>query len=220
VFESRAALTRGHGPRAQAAFTLSTASVFQGFDAMRITSGKFKGRALSAPEGLVARPTSDKVRQAIFNILEHKDLGEFALENARVIDLFAGTGALGLEALSRGAHYALFIEDAPESRGAIRQNVEAMGLTGVTKIWRRDATSLGEAKGESFDLAFLDPPYRKNLIVPTLASLRDGKWLSKNAVLVVEAAADDNIPSTDGYTMVDDRMYGETRILIYSFVGI
>jgi 16S rRNA (guanine966-N2)-methyltransferase len=184
---------------------------------MRITAGRFKGRALTAPQGLVARPTSDKVRQAIFNILEHRDLGAFSLENARVIDLFAGTGALGLEALSRGARYALFIEEAAESRGAIRQNVETMGLTGITKIWRRDATSLGDAKGETFDLAFLDPPYRKTLIGPALASLRDGAWLSKGAVLVAEAAADETIPPTDGYTMLDDRIYGETRILIYTF---
>ena len=112
--------------------------------AMRIVSGRFRGRTLKAPGDAALRPTSDKVRQAIFNILEHAGFAAgFALEDARAVDLFAGTGALGLEALSRGAKYCLFIEDAAESRAIIRENVEALGLTGASKIWRRDATNLG-----------------------------------------------------------------------------
>src|SRR6201989_1179520 len=130
---------------------------------MRITSGRFGGRALMAPSDLSIRPTSDKVRQAIFNILAHKE-GMPSLENARIVDLFAGSGALGLEAMSRGAAYCIFIEEAASSRALIRQNVEAFGLTGHSKIWRRDARDLGEAPGETFDLAFLDPPYRKDLV--------------------------------------------------------
>src|SRR5215470_12515643 len=155
---------------------------------MRIVAGRFKGRSLSAPEDASLRPTSDKVRQAIFNILEHGDFGAAVpLEGARVIDLFAGTGALGLEALSRGARFCLFVEEAAESRALIRENVEALGLTGASKIWRRDATTLGPLDTLSpFDLAFLDPPYRKGLIAPALRGLAAGGWLNQGALVVVE----------------------------------
>lgn len=183
---------------------------------MRVTAGRFGGRALAAPADSRVRPTSDKVRQAVFNILAHKDFGVgFRLEGARAIDLFAGTGAMGLEALSRGARYCLFIDDAAEARALIRQNVEAFGLTGVTKIWRRDATDLGQnSMSESFDLAFLDPPYRKNLIAPALISLRDGGWLSPNAIIVAETAEDKSLNTAEGYTALDDRIYGDTRVTI------
>jgi len=183
---------------------------------MRVTAGRFGGRALVAPDDARVRPTSDKVRQAVFNILEHKDFGVgFALEGARVIDLFAGTGAMGIEALSRGARYCLFIDDNAESRALIRQNVEAFGLTGVTKIWRRDATDLGpRSMDQPFSLAFLDPPYRKNLIAPALASLRDGGWLAPNAIIVAETAEDEAVPATEGFTTLDDRLYGDTRVTI------
>src|SRR5258708_17478874 len=130
---------------------------------MSIAAGKFKARALAAPGDVSVRPTSDKVRQAIFNILEHRDFGfPFTLAGARVVDLFAGTGAMGLEAVSRGARYCLFVDDSAVSRALIRQNVEAFGLTGATKIWRRDASTLGPLDTLApFDLAFLDPPYRR-----------------------------------------------------------
>lgn len=180
---------------------------------MRVTAGRLKGRSLAAPADLAVRPTSDKVRQAIFNILHHGDFGGFRLEGARVIDLFAGTGALGIEALSRGAGYALFIDDAAASRALIWRNVEALGLTGVTKIWRRDATQLGPRSGEAFDLAFLDPPYRKELLAPALAALRDGGWLKPDAVAVAEMAEEETLPSTDGYALLDERVYGDTRVL-------
>jgi 16S rRNA (guanine966-N2)-methyltransferase len=183
---------------------------------MRITAGKFKGRTLSPPKDLSVRPTSDKVRQAVFNILEHRDFGfPFGLAGARVVDLFAGTGAMGIEALSRGARYALFVDDAAASRALIRENVEALGLTGATKIWRRDAASLGplDTLGP-FDLAFLDPPYRKNLIAPALAGLRDGGWLNSPALVVAEMAEDEDVPPTDGYEILDDRVYGDTRAVM------
>ncbi len=180
---------------------------------MRVTAGRLKGRALVAPPDLNVRPTSDKVRQAIFNILEHSELVPgFALDGARVLDLFAGTGALGIEALSRGASYALFIDDAAESRSYIRRNVEAFGLTGTTKIWRRDARDLGPVAGEKFRLAFLDPPYRKGLVAPALASLADGHWLLPDALAVVETAADEEIPETSGFEVLDSREYGDTRV--------
>ena len=185
---------------------------------MRVTGGTLRGRTLAAPADMRVRPTSDKVRQAVFNILAHNDFGcGFALEGAAVADLFAGTGALGIEAISRGAKYCLFVEDAAESRALIRTNVEAFGLTGATKIWRRDATDLGPmgaGAGGPFELVFLDPPYRKNLVAPALASLRDGGWLAKNAICVCECAADEDIPSTDGFAQIDDRSYGETRVKI------
>ena len=181
---------------------------------MRIVSGRFKGRNLKAPGDTALRPTSDKVRQAIFNILEHAGFAAgFSLEGARVVDLFAGTGALGLEALSRGAKYCLFIEDEAESRAIIRENVEALGLTGASKIWRRDATNLGALDTLApFDLAFLDPPYRRGLIAPALKVLASGGWLNPNALVIAEAAEDETMPVVDGYDLLDDRVYGDTRI--------
>ena len=183
---------------------------------MRITAGRFKGRNLTPPKDMSVRPTSDKVRQAIFNILEHRDFGfPFALEGARIIDLFAGTGALGLEALSRGARYCLFVDDAAESRALIRQNVEAFGLTGASKIWRRDAGTLGPLDTlQPFDIAFLDPPYRKDLIAPALAGLRNGGWLVSPAVIVAEMAEAENYPPTDGFELVENRVYGDMCVVI------
>jgi len=183
---------------------------------MRVTGGTLGGRALAAPGDNRVRPTSDKVRQAVFNMLAHNDWG-VGLEGARVADLFAGTGAMGIEAISRGASFCLFVEDAAESRALIRQNVEALGLTGVTKIWRRDATDLGAMSpgaGGPFDYVFLDPPYRKNLLAPALASLRGGGWLSPGAILIAESAADEDVPSTDGYELLDHRHYGETKVIV------
>ncbi|HUO91552.1 MAG TPA: 16S rRNA (guanine(966)-N(2))-methyltransferase RsmD [Rhizomicrobium sp.] len=181
---------------------------------MRITGGTLGGRRLVAPLDDRVRPTSDKVRQAIFNILRHQNW-DFTLEGARAIDLFAGTGALGIEAISQGASFCLFVEDAAESRALIQRNVEALGLTGVTKIFRRDATKLGiiaPASGGPFDLVFLDPPYRKDLIAPALASLRAGGWLAKNALIVAECAEDEAV-AAENFETLDARSYGETRVI-------
>lgn len=183
---------------------------------MRVTGGLFGGRSLIAPRDERVRPTSDKVRQAVFNILRHNDFGmEFALENIRVADLFAGTGAMGIEALSHGARFCLFVDDAAESRALIRRNIEALQLTGASKIWRRDATRLGPmapGAGGPFSLVILDPPYRKGLMAPSLASLRDGHWLAAQALLVAETAEDESIPSTDGFAQLDGRPYGDTKV--------
>lgn len=182
---------------------------------MRVTGGTLGGRRLVAPENQHIRPTSDRTRQAIFNILEHHDFGMgFTVENAAVADLFAGTGALGIEALSRGARFCLLVDNDAESRALARENVEALGLTGVTKIWRRDATDLGPrgaGAGGPFDLVFLDPPYRKNRIAPALKSLRDGRWLSSNALLMIETAKGETF-GHDDYTQLDARNYGDTDI--------
>ena len=184
---------------------------------MRITGGSLRGRTLAPPPDAGVRPTSDKVRQAIFNILEHRAFANgFALEDAAVIDLFAGTGALGIEALSRGARFCLFVDDDADSRALQRENVESLRLTGVTKIWRRDAGDLGPintGSGGPFRLAFLDPPYRMKLVDPALKSLKDGGWLAKNAVVVVETAVDETFDfDALGYLQADERWYGETRV--------
>lgn len=185
---------------------------------MRITGGSLRGRNLVSPADNRVRPTSDRVRQAIFNILLHNDFGVgFSLEGARVIDLFAGTGALGIEAISHGAAYSLFVDDNPESRALIRDNVEALSLTGVTKIWRRDATDLGPintGSGGPFTLAFLDPPYRKGFAAQALASLAEGKWLAPNAMLVVESAEDEQLTLPGGFREIDARSYGETKVTL------
>jgi 16S rRNA (guanine966-N2)-methyltransferase len=188
---------------------------------MRITAGKFGGRSIAPPKDLSLRPTSDKVRQAVFNILEHKDFGfTFSIEGARVVDLFAGTGALGIEALSRGARYCLFVDDAATSRALIRQNIEALGLTGATKIWRRDAAGLGPLDTLApFDVAFLDPPYRRNLLSPALEGLRDGGWLKPPALLVAEMAEEESLPPLTGYETLDDRVYGDTRVAVLRYTG-
>jgi 16S rRNA (guanine966-N2)-methyltransferase len=182
---------------------------------VRITGGTFRGRALAQPRDARVRPTADKVRQAVFNILNHNDFGiGFALDGARVVDLFAGTGALGLEALSHGARFALFVDDHAESRALIRQNVEALGLTGATRIWRRDAADLGPisaGSGGPFELAFLDPPYRKGLVAPALRALGKG-WLTPHTLVVAETAEDEAVPPVEGFEKLDERVYGDTRV--------
>jgi 16S rRNA (guanine966-N2)-methyltransferase len=182
---------------------------------MRITGGRLGGRQLVAPPDARVRPTSDRTRQAIFNMLRHKDFGiGFALEGAAAADLFAGTGALGIEALSQGARFCLFVDDSAESRALQRENVEGLGLGGVTKIWRRDATDLGplnSGAGGPFDLVFLDPPYRKGLVPRALASLETGGWLAANALIVAESDAKEEF-ETPGFTLLDTRDYGETRV--------
>ncbi len=153
---------------------------------MRIVGGQFRGRALATPGDERTRPTSDRVRESVFNVLAHGIPG-FSIDGARVLDLFAGTGALGLEALSRGAAYCLFVEEGAEARALIRRNVEALALTGVTKIFRRDATSLGPASNRgTFGLVFLDPPYGQGLAERALASAGAGGWLSASAIAVIE----------------------------------
>lgn len=184
---------------------------------MRITGGRFGGRTLAGPSDARVRPTADKVRQAIFNILEHHDFGTgFSLADAHVLDLFAGTGAMGLEALSRGAAFCLFVDNAAESRALLRRNVEALQLTGATKIWRRDAASLGPMPGGAggpFDLVFVDPPYRKGLLAPALASLIEGHWLSGHALVVAEASDEESIDSP--FSVGDRRTYGDTQVIFY-----
>src|SRR3954470_305991 len=154
---------------------------------MRVVGGRLKGRNLAAPSSREIRPTADRLRESVFNILIHAY--DNPIQDARVLDLFAGTGALGIEAVSRGAKFTLFVDNGSEARALLRNNVEALGLGGVTKVYRRDATDLGPAHPvEPFSLVFLDPPYGKGLAEKSLASLRDGGWMKPGALLVVEEA--------------------------------
>lgn len=181
---------------------------------MRIVSGEFRGKALIAPKGDATRPTSDRARQAIFNILEHAPWSE-GVRDRRVIDLFAGSGALGFEALSRGAAFCLFVETDEAARGAIRENVDAMGLFGRTRVHRRSATDLGVrpgADGPAFDLAFLDPPYAKGLGEEALERLAAGGWLAPGALVVFERGVAEPAPEAPGFTSVDVRDYGAARV--------
>jgi 16S rRNA (guanine966-N2)-methyltransferase len=181
---------------------------------MRIVGGNLKGRALLTPDGRGTRPTSDRAREAVFNILEHAPWSA-GVEGARVIDLFAGSGALGLEAISRGAAFCLFVETDPSARGAIRDNIEALGLFGVTRIHRRDATDLGKRPAgldAPFTLAFLDPPYHEGLITVALRKLCEGAWLTGDAAAIVECAADES-PKIDGFNLLDERIYGAAKVM-------
>lgn len=179
---------------------------------MRIVGGRHGGRGLRGPATDRIRPTSDRLRESLFNILEH---GHGGVEGLRVIDLFAGTGALGLEAISRGARFALFVDDGVEARALLRANVEALGVGGATRVFRRDARKLGVAPaGEKFDLAFLDPPYRRELALPALTSLRDGGWLAPGALVVIEESAEAEIPTLDGFEDLDLRTFGDTRVVL------
>ncbi|GGF60801.1 DNA methyltransferase [Azorhizobium oxalatiphilum] len=177
---------------------------------MRIVGGRHRGRPLQAPASKATRPTSDRLRESLFNMLAHA-YGD-ATEGARVLDLFAGTGALGLEALSRGATYALFVEEAAEARGLIRSNVEALGQTGATRIFRRDATSLGDmGPGTAYDLVFCDPPYGKSLAEAALRSALAGGWLTPNALIVVEEEAG-AFTLPEGFEEIERRRYDDSEL--------
>lgn len=181
---------------------------------MRIVAGKFRGAQIEAPKGLATRPTSDKVRQALFNVLEH-GAPRFGFDGARVLDLFAGSGALGLEALSRGARFALFVDDSATARAAIRRNIESLGLTGSSKIWRRDAGRLGPAGSISpFDIVFCDPPYGRGLGERALAAAVEGAWLRQGSIAVLEERADRKIALPNGLNSLDLRHYGDTQLII------
>lgn len=186
---------------------------------MRIVGGRLRGRALAAPEGDRLRPTSDRVREAVFNILAH-GVPDFSVEATRVLDLFAGTGALGLEALSRGATYCLFVEEEAQARALIRRNIEELGLTGVTRIFRRDATNLGQASDRQvFQLAFLDPPYGRGLADRALVSASIGGWLSRGAIVVVEEGKEAMLTLPTPFITVDRRSWGDTQVTFARYTG-
>ena len=179
---------------------------------MRIVGGSLRGRALVTPRSYAVRPTADRLRESLFNILAHAY--DDPVAGARVLDLFAGTGALGIEAVSRGAAFTLFVDNGAEARALLRNNVEALGLGGVTKVYRRDATNLGPAHPlEPFSLAFLDPPYGKGFAEQALVSLRDGGWLTPGALLVVEEAKAAAFAAPDGFEELERRAYDDTEFV-------
>lgn len=178
---------------------------------MRIVGGNFRGRALTGPKTQTIRPTADRLRETIFNILMHA-YGD-PVTGARVLDLFAGTGALGLEAMSRGAVFTLFVDDGAEARALIRQNVETLGVAGVTRIFRRDATKLGAVHpNEPFSLVFLDPPYGKGFAEKALLSAREGGWMTPDALIMVEESKG-AFQTPDGFSEIERRDYDDTDIV-------
>lgn len=180
---------------------------------MRIVGGRLRGRTLKGPPSQAIRPTADRLRESLFNILAHA-YGDPA-EGARVLDLFAGTGALGIEALSRGAAFSLFVDDGVEARALLRANVEALGLGGTSKVYRRDATRLGPAYPmEPFSLVFADPPYGKGLAERALASARDGGWLMPQALVVVEEAVAAAFKAPEGFAVLERRTYDDTEFVV------
>jgi 16S rRNA (guanine966-N2)-methyltransferase len=183
---------------------------------MRIVGGRFKGRKIHTPKSDAARPTTDRNRESLFNILAHNP--DVSLSGARVLDLFAGTGALGFEALSRGATFGLFVEMGAEQRGVIRTTMHELGLQGVAKIFRRDATSLGPiGTMQPFDLVFADPPYGKGLGELALLSVAENNWLKPGATVVLEEAADADFDLPESFDLSDERRMGGSmmRILTY-----
>lgn len=180
---------------------------------MRIIGGKLRSRPIAGPKSDAVRPTADRLREALFNILTHS-YGD-PVTGARVLDLFAGTGALGIEAISRGAAYALFVDEGVEARALLRDNIESLGLGGVTRIFRRDATRLGPAHPlEPFSLVFLDPPYGKGLAEKSLISAREGGWLKSDALIVVEEAVDAGFKAPEKFIELERRRYDDTEFII------
>ena len=180
---------------------------------MRVVGGRLRGRTLAGPKSSAIRPTADRLRESLFNILAHAY--DDPITGARVLDLFAGTGALGIEALSRGAAFVLFVDDGAEARALIRENVAALGLGGATRIFRRDATKLGAAHPvEPFSLVFLDPPYgQQGLAAAALIAARDGGWLAPGALLVVEEAAKPTFALPPGFAELERRVYDDTELV-------
>jgi len=179
---------------------------------MRVVGGRLRSRPIAGPKGQGLRPTADRLREALFNILMHA-YGD-PVTGGRVLDLFAGTGALGIEASSRGAAFVLFVDDGVEARSLLRANTEALGLGGTTRIFRRDATKLGPAHPiEAFSLVFADPPYGKGLAEKALASAQAGGWLKPQALVVVEEAVDAAFKAPEGFEELERRAYDDTEFV-------
>jgi 16S rRNA (guanine966-N2)-methyltransferase len=179
---------------------------------MRIIGGRLRGRMLAGPRSQCIRPTADRLRESLFNILAH-GYGD-PVSGARVLDLFAGTGALGLEALSRGAAFAVFVDSSAEARALVRENIASLGLGGVTRILRRDATELGAAQiHEPFSLVFLDPPYGQGLAERALSSARSGGWLRPEALVIVEEAISRKFLVPHGFEELERRAYDDTELI-------
>ncbi|MEL6946400.1 MAG: 16S rRNA (guanine(966)-N(2))-methyltransferase RsmD [Pseudomonadota bacterium] len=185
---------------------------------MRIVGGDYRGRRLETPSNDTIRPTTDRTREALFNILTNA----FAINwrNTRILDLFSGTGALGLEALSRGAPFAVFVEQSTQGRGLVRSNIEALGLTGRTKLFRRDATRLGAVGTLApFQLVFADPPYAKGLGERAAASLAQGGWMAPSALFVLEEKRGSLPVTLPDFVALGVRAMGDTEIGIFQYAA-
>ncbi len=188
---------------------------------MRIIAGKHRGLTLASlgkgDSAAHLRPTPDRVRESLFNILGHHDV----IDGAVVLDLFAGTGALGLEALSRGAARAIFVDNGPKSHSLLSRNIALSREEGATTIIRRDATRLGPAASAgagAAGLVFLDPPYGKNLGAAALLAAQSGGWIAPGALIVWEEAKPQFPPDAD-FTLLDQRRYGDTHITLLAAPG-
>jgi 16S rRNA (guanine966-N2)-methyltransferase len=187
---------------------------------MRIIAGRHRGRTLVAPEGDAVRPTSDRAREALFNILAHaswRDDGTSPLIDVRVLDAFAGSGALGLEALSRGAAHATFLDNDATAIRLIGENLRKLGETGAAKVVRADVTRPPPNRDpgrEGCDLVFLDPPYKSDLAAPALSALAEAGWLNKGAIATVELSNTEDVIPPSGFEAIDERRYGAAKIVI------
>ncbi|WP_232631924.1 16S rRNA (guanine(966)-N(2))-methyltransferase RsmD [Methylobacterium sp. Leaf118] len=182
---------------------------------MRIVGGEWRGRRLAGPKAEGIRPTSDRLREAVFNVLAHAY--DDPVEGAIVLDLFAGTGALGFEALSRGAARALLVDDGPHPCGLIRDTIAALGCGSRARLIRRDATRLGPALEGAATLVFCDPPYGKGLAPAALAAAVGGGWLAADALVLVEESAGAGPVLPDGFAELERRSYGETTVTFARF---
>jgi len=183
---------------------------------VRIVGGEFRGRNLAAPKSNDIRPTSDRTRESLFNIIGH--VYPEALDGARVMDIFAGTGAVGLEAVSRGCKSALFVENGVEGRGLLWENIDSLGLHGRARILRRDATSLGPSNNiEPFDFLFADPPYGQGLGEKAMLSAHAGKWLAPGALAILEERADINPVVDPVFKLLESRTFGDTRMDFFRY---
>ena len=186
---------------------------------MRVVGGNLSGRRLASPKSDAIRPTTDRARESLFNILKHSYPG--AVEGARVLDLFSGSGALGIEAVSRGASYCLFVEEAAGARALIRENVESLGLQGRTRIFRRDATHLGPiGTMQPFNLVFADPPYGRGLGEKAVASALVGGWLTADALIVVEEAAATPFKPPECVVIHEMRTYSSSTLAFCGLVRV
>jgi len=183
---------------------------------MRIVGGEMRGRRLSAPRGRGLRPTAERVREALFDVLEHGLDRPAPFAGARVVDVFAGTGTLGFEALSRGAAHACFVERSRDALAQLSRNAGRLRLDGRVTLVCRDAIRLGRA-AETCACAFLDPPYRSGLAPPALVRLAEGGWLEDGAVAVVEHAASETLAPPAAFTVLDTRRYGATVLVFLGF---
>ena len=184
---------------------------------MRIVGGQHRGRQLETPDDLPIRPTSDRARESLFNILEHGRMtkgGLSPIRGARVLDACCGTGALGLEALSRGATHAVFLDRDPAALRLARRNAARLGMSTQATFILADAIHPPRAD-QPCTLVFLDPPYRQDLITPSTAALSAAGWIGSGAILVAELARGDKIPIINGLGAVDERLYGKTQVIIY-----